>query len=201
MDKSAMFKIGYGLYVLTTKDDNKQNGCIINTVMQVTDTPNRICLAVNKSNHTHNMLLENKCFNVSVLSEKASFDTFKHFGFQSGREVDKFKDYEHIKLAANDVYYITEGTNAYITGYVKETMDLGTHTLFIADVVNAVTLNDDASCTYNYYQKNIKPSNKTNEKKGWVCKICGYVYEGEELPEDFVCPLCKHGASDFEKLS
>lgn len=201
MDQSAMFKIGYGLYVLTTKDDNKQNGCIINTVMQVTSSPNRICLAVNKANHTHNMLIENKCFNVSVLSEKATFDIFKHFGFQSGRDVDKLKAYEHKKLAANDVYYITEGTNAYITGYVKETIDLGTHTLFIADVVNAVTLNEDTSCTYDYYQKNIKPSNKPVEKKGWVCKICGYVYEGEELPEDFICPLCKHGASDFEKLS
>ena len=126
---------------------------------------------------------------------------FKHFGFQSGRDVDKFKDYPNAKLAANDVYYITEGTNAYISGYVKETVDLGTHTLFIADVVNAVLLNDDASVTYDYYQKNIKPAPEANKKKGWVCKVCGYVYEGEELPPDFICPICKHGAEDFERLS
>ena len=201
MEQNALFKLGYGLYVLTTKDGEKQNGCIINTVMQVTNTPNRICIAVNKGNHTHNMLLQSKCFNVSVLSQKATFDVFKHFGFQSGREVDKFKDYPHKKLAANDVYYITEGTNAYITGYVKETLDLGTHTLFIADVVNAVSLNDDVSATYDYYHKNIKPAPETQKKKGWVCKVCGYVYEGEELPPDYVCPLCKHGAEAFEKLT
>ena len=201
MDNKAMFKIGYGLYVLTTKDGNKQNGCIVNTVMQVTATPNRICVAVNKSNHTHNALMESKCFNVSIISEKATFDLFKHFGFQSGRDVDKFKDYPHAKQALNDVYYVTEGTNAYISAYVKETIDLETHTLFIADVVNAVVLNDDPSVTYDYYQKNIKPAPESKKKTGWVCKVCGYVYEGEELPEDFVCPLCKHGAQDFEKLA
>lgn len=201
MDTKAMFKIGYGLYVLTTHDGDKQNGCIVNSVMQVTSSPNRICVAVNKSNHTHNRILENKFFNVSVLTEKASFDIFKRFGFQSGRDVDKFKDYPHVKMAANDVYYITEGTNAYISAYVVETIDLETHTLFIANVVNAVVLNDDASVTYDYYQKNIKPAPGETKKKGWVCKVCGYVYEGEELPPDFICPLCKHGAEDFEKLS
>ena len=201
MDKNAMFKLGYGLYVITTKDGDKQNGCIVNTVIQVTTSPNRICVAVNKGNHTHNALLENKCFNVSVLSEKATFDVFKHFGFQSGRDVDKFKDYPHAKMAANDVYYVTEGTNAYISAYVKETVDLETHTLFIADVVNAVLLNNDTSATYDYYQKNIKPAPESNKKKGWVCKVCGYVYEGEELPPDYICPLCKHGAEDFERLT
>ncbi len=200
MDQNALFKLGYGLYVLTTKDGEKQNGCIVNTVMQLTSTPNRIGVAVNKQNYTHNMLMENKVFNVSILSEKAKFDTFKHFGFQSGRDVNKFENYTDAKMAANDVYYVTAGTNAYISGYVMETVDLGTHTLFIANVVNAVTLSDDASTTYDYYQKNIKPSPEKKEKKGWVCKICGYVYEGEELPEDYVCPLCKHGAQDFEKL-
>ena len=200
MDNNAMFKISYGLYVLTTKDNEKQNGCIVNTVMQVTSNPNRICVAVNKANYTHNILMENKCFNVSVISQKASFDLFKHFGFQSGRDVDKFKDYPYAKKATNDVYYITEGTNAYISAYVKETIDLGTHTLFIADVVNAVVLNDVPSVTYDYYQKNIKTAPQTDKKKGYVCKICGYVYEGEELPEDFICPICKHGAQDFEKI-
>lgn len=200
MDNNAMFKISYGLYVLTTKDNEKQNGCIINTVMQVTDNPKKICIAVNKSNYTHDMLMENKCFNVSVISEKAKFDLFKHFGFQSGREVDKFKDYPYAKQAMNDVYYITEGVNAYISAYVNETVDLGTHTLFIANVVNAVTLNDDPSATYDFYHKNIKNVPATEKKTGWVCKICGYVYEGEELPEDYICPLCKHGAEDFEKI-
>ena len=201
MDNNAMFKISYGLYVLTTKDGDKQNGCIVNTVMQVTSNPNRICVAVNKSNHTHNALMENKCFNVSVISEQATFDMFKHFGFQSGRDVNKFENYPYAKLAMNDVYYVTEGTNAYISAYVKETVDLETHTLFIADVVNAVTLNDVPSATYDYYHKNIKTAPTTEKKTGWVCKICGYVYEGDELPEDFICPLCKHGAQDFEKLS
>ncbi len=200
MDANALFKLGYGLYVVTTKDGDKQNGCIVNTVMQLTDSPKRLGIAINKQNHTHNALMENKCLNVSILSEKASFDIFKHFGFQSGREVDKFKDYPYAKMALNDVYYITEGTNAYISAYVKEMIDLGTHTLFIADVVNAVSLNDDTSATYDYYHKNIKPTPEKKEKKGWVCKICGYVYEGEELPEDYICPLCKHGAEDFEKL-
>ena len=201
MDNNAMFKIGYGLYVLTTKDGDKQNGCIVNTVMQVTANPNRICVAVNKANHTHNTLLESKCFNVSVISESATFDLFKHFGFQSGRDVDKFKDYPNAKMALNDVYYVNCGTNAYISAYVMETIDLETHTLFIANVVNAVVLNDEPSATYDYYQKNIKTVPKTEKKNGWTCKICGYVYEGEELPEDFVCPLCKHGAQDFEKNS
>lgn len=195
-----MFKVEYGLYVLSAKDKEMQNGCIINTVMQVTANPNRVCVAVNKANHTHNMVLENKCFNVSVLSEKADFELYKRFGFQSGRDVDKWKDYPHKALASNDVYYVTKGTNAYLTCYVKETVDLGTHTLFIADVVNAVWLNDDKSVTYDYYQKNIKPAPDANKKTGWVCKVCGYVYEGEELPSDFICPLCKHGAEDFEKL-
>lgn len=200
MDNKAMFKIGYGLYVLTTTDGTKHNGCIVNTVMQVTSNPNRICVAVNKSNYTHNMLMENKRFNVSIISEKATFDLFKHFGFQSGRDVDKFQDYPHAKQALNDVYYVTEGTNAYISAYVMETYDMGTHTLFIANVVNAVTLNDDPSATYDYYHKNIKTAPTKETKKGWVCKICGYVYEGEELPEDFICPICKHGAQDFEKI-
>lgn len=201
MDSNAMFKIGCGLYVLITKDGDKQNGCIINTVMQVTAEPNRICVAVNKSNHTHNQILENKFFNVSILSEKADFEVYKRFGFQSGRETDKFKDYPDIKTAPNDVYYITKGSNAYISAYVKETVDFETHTLFIADVVNAVVLNEDAGVTYDYYQKNIKPAPKETGKKGWVCKVCGYIYEGEELPPDFICPLCKHGAEDFERLS
>ena len=200
MDNNAMFKISYGLYVLTTKDNEKQNGCVINTVMQVTDNPKKICVAINKSNYTHVMLLENKCFNVSIISEKANFDLFKHFGFQSGREVDKFRDYPYAKMAMNDVYSITEGVNGYISAYVTETVDMGTHTLFIANVVNAVTLNDEPSATYDFYHKNIKNVPTTDKKTGWVCKICGYVYEGEELPEDYICPLCKHGAQDFEKI-
>lgn len=200
MDSSVMFKIGYGLYVLTTLDGDKQNGCIVNTVMQVTSNPNRICVVVNKSNHTHNALMESKRLNVSVISEKATFDLFKHFGFQSGRDVNKFNNYPHAALAQNEVYYVTEGTNAYISAYVVDTVDLGTHTMFIANVVNGEILSNDASATYDYYQKNIKKAPSTETKKGWVCKVCGYVYEGENLPEDFICPICKHGAADFEKI-
>lgn len=198
MNNNVMFKISYGLYVLTAKDGDKQNGCIINTLEQVTTVPNKVTIAVNKDNYTHDMIMKTGEFNVSILSEKATFDTFKHFGFQSGRDVNKFENYP-MKTSENGIAYVTEGTNGFISGKVISTVDLGTHTLFVADVTDGDVLSEDNSATYDYYHKNIKESLK-KESKGWVCKICGYVYEGEELPADFVCPLCKHGASDFEKL-
>lgn len=202
MDNSVMFSLTYGLFVVTAREGDKDNGCITNTAAQVTDTPLRISLTVNKANYTHGMIERTGEFNVSILSEKASFDTFKHFGFQSGRDVDKFDGYTTAKRADNGIFYITEGTNAYISAKVVQSVDLGTHTMFIADVVAGEKLSDAPSTTYTYYQKNIKPAPAAPKtgKVTWVCQVCGYVYEGEELPDDFICPLCKHGAIDFKKV-
>ncbi len=201
MDNKAMFKIGYGLYILTAKDGEKDNGCVINTAIQVTSTPNRISVTVNKQNYTHDMIMKTGVFNISILSEKATFDVFKHFGFQSGRDVDKFADYKDATRSENGLYYITGDTNAYISGKVINTLDLGTHTMFIADVTDAEVLADVPTTSYDYYQKNIKPKPEAPKKvTGYVCKICGYIYEGDPLPEDFICPICKHGAADFEKI-
>lgn len=200
MDSKALFKIGYGLYVLTAKDSEKDNGCIINTVMQVTSDPCQIAIAVNKMNYTNQMIGVNKKFNVSVLSETAKFDVFKHFGFQSGAAVNKFENYTDAKRSPNGLYYITKDTNAYMSAYVKQEIDLNTHTLFIAQLVAAEVLSEVPTVTYDFYQKNIKPKPQETKKSGWRCKICGYVYEGENLPADFICPWCKHGAADFEKI-
>lgn len=202
MNNTVMFSLSYGLYVVTAREGYRDNGCITNTAAQVTDTPNRISLTVNKSNYTHDMIMRSGAFNVSILSEKATFATFKHFGFQSGRDVNKFADYSACKRAANGIYYITEGTNGYISAKVVQTVDLGTHTMFIAEVTDGEVLSNDPSTTYSYYQSNIKPkpAAPASEKTTWVCQICGYVYEGEELPADFICPWCKHGAADFKKV-
>lgn len=200
MDTNVMNKIGYGLYVLTAKEDGKNNGCIINTTQQVTSTPNRIAVTVNKENYTHDMIMRTKEFNVSIISEKADFELFKHFGFQSGRDVDKLTDYVDIKEAENGIVYITNGINSYISGKVIDTVDLETHTMFIADVTGGEILNKAPSASYDYYHKNIKAKPDDDKAKGYVCTVCGYVYEGEELPEDFVCPWCKHGVEVFEKL-
>lgn len=200
MDMSVMFKIGYGLYVLTAKDDAKDNGCIINTVMQVTSNPLQVAIAVNKKNYTNEMIQKTRKFNLSILSEKADFEIYKHFGYQSGREVDKFASFTEAKRSPNGVLYITKGTNAYISAYVQQEVDLGTHSLFIAQLVAAESLSDDKSATYDYYQNFVKPKPENVAKKGWRCKICGYIYEGENLPADYICPICKHGAIDFERL-
>lgn len=203
MSLNALNKITYGVFVLSTVKDGYDNGCIINTVLQVTDNPSRIVVAVNKSNYTHDMMMETRSFNVSVLSEKADFDLFKHFGFQSGRDVNKFDGFTDFKRSNNSISYITKGTNSYISGKVTDTIDMGTHTLFVADVTDMEILNEEVSASYEFYHKNIKPQpsvNETKEKQKWVCTICGYEYEGEELPEDFICPWCKHPASDFEKV-
>ena len=201
MDNKAMFKLTYGLFVITAREGEKDNGCIVNTVSQVTSSPNRISVAINKQNYTHDMIMSTGIFNVSVLTEKSTFATYKNFGFQSGRDVDKFVQVSYVR-AENDVVYLPEETNAVICAKVVEKVDLGTHTLFIADVTDAKVLSEDNSVTYDYYHKNIKekPKKDENIKKGWVCTICGYIYEGEELPADFICPLCKHGAQDFKKI-
>ncbi len=199
-NQNTMFKLTYGLFVLSAKDGDKDNGCIVNTVQQVTDTPNRIAVTVNKSNYTHDMIQKTGRFNVSILSEDASFDLFQHFGFQSGRDVDKLKDWKDYERAENQIIYVTKGSNGYLCAKVIDTMDLGTHTFFLAEVEDGDILNNIESVTYSYYHKKIKPQPKETKTTGWRCKICGYVYEGEELPPDFICPLCKHGAADFEKI-
>lgn len=200
MDKKAMYRLSYGLFVVTAKEGEKDNGCITNTVMQVTSTPNRISLAVNKENYTHDMILNTGKFNVSVISEEASFDLFRHFGFQSGRDMDKFAEFQNVIRAENGLYCVTEGTNAWIAAKVVQSIDLGSHTLFIAEVEDGDVLSDTPSATYEYYQEHIKPKPEKKKQTGWRCRICGYIYEGEELPADFICPLCKHGAEDFEKI-
>lgn len=202
LDANAMFKLSYGLFVLTAKDGEKDNGCIINTASQVTAEPNRITIAVNKKNYTHDMIKKTGVFNVSILSQDATFDTFKHFGFQTGRDTDKFADFADAQRSANGLFYLTKGTNALISGKVVSEMEFETHTLFVAEVTECRVLSDVASVTYAYYFEHIKPKPQPAAEKqvGWVCKICGYVYEGEDLPADFICPLCKHPASDFEKL-
>lgn len=204
MDQKAMYKLSYGLFVLTSSFEGKDNGCIINTGIQVTSEPNRISIAVNKENFTQEIVQKSGKFNLSVLSEAAGFDTFRHFGFQSGREVNKFADYLDCQRSANGLYYVTSGTNAYISATVEQAIDLGSHILFIAAVDDMEVLSDAASATYAYYQSAIKPKPEqkvSSGKTAWRCTVCGYIYEGEELPADFVCPLCKHPASDFEKIT
>ena len=201
MDPAAFFKLSYGLFVLTAREGEKDNGCIINTAQLLTDTPKRITIAVNKQNLTHDMILRTGVFNVSVLTEKVPFKVFQHFGFQSGRDTDKFAGWEGPR-SANGLCYLPEYTNALLSGRVISTADYGTHTLFVAEVTEARILSEEPSVTYSYYFQHIKPKPQpqAEQKKGFVCKICGYVYEGDELPEDFICPLCKHGAADFEPI-
>jgi len=202
VDPAVMFKLSYGLFVLTARDGNKDNGCIINTVMQITASPMKITIGVNKANYTHDMILKTGKFNISILSEGVPFRVFQQFGFQSGKTTDKFVGSAEALRAENGVRYVSEWTNGVISGEVKESIDCGTHTLFIAEVNQAFSLSRDASVTYQYYFDNIKPKPQPpkGNKKGFVCKICGYVHEGDTLPDDFVCPLCKHGAKDFEPI-
>lgn len=205
MDKKAMYKLSYGLFVLTAKEEGKDNGCIINTAIQAASDPNQVSICVNKLNHTHDMIQRTGEFTVSILSQNASFDLFKRFGFQTGREVDKFTDFTACARGANGIYYINEGTNAYISVKVTKTEDLGSHTMFIGTVTDMEVLSGVPSVTYEYYLNNIKPkpqavSTTEEVQTVWRCTICGYEYVGEELPADFVCPLCKHPASDFEKI-
>lgn len=200
IDKNALFKLSYGLFVLTAKDGEKDNGCIINTVQMVTETPYRISVTVNKNNYTHDMIKKSGIFNVSVLSEDAVFKTFERFGFASGKDTDKFDGIEKTRIS-NGVVIFKDGANAYISGKVVNEVDLGTHTLFIADVTEAAILSAVPSMTYQYYFDHVKPkpSPKADDKTVYVCSICGYEYEGEEVPDDFICPWCKHGKDAFEK--
>lgn len=204
VDPSVFHKFSYGLFVLSAHADGKDNGCIINTAAQLTSTPGRINIAVNKANFTHDMIMKTGVFNLSVLAEDASFDIFKRFGFASGKDTDKFTGFEeNAARSANGLLYVTQGTNAFMSAKVIDSHDYGTHTLFVAELTEAQILREEPSVTYAYYFEHIKPKPQPKieeEKHGYVCKICGYVYEGDELPADFICPLCKHGVEDFEKI-
>lgn len=202
IEKAAYRKLTYGLFVLTAQQDGKDNGCIINTAQQLTSTPGRITVAVSKQNLTHDMILQTGRFNVSVLTQSAPFALFQRFGFQSGRTADKFAGLA-FQRSANGLAYLAEHANAFFSARVVDALDYGSHTLFIAEVTEAAALSSESSVTYDYYFAHIKPKPAVTQekKKGFVCKICGYVYEGDTLPPDFICPLCKHGADDFEPIS
>ena len=196
-DMTALFRLGYGLYVVTCNDGKKDNGLIVNTVSQVSD--NKIAVCINKRNYSCHVIEQSKELNVNCLSVDAPFDIFKRFGFQSGRTVDKFQGMETAK-SDNGLPFLTQYINAVLSLKVENQVDLDSHIMFICSVTEARVTSDRATMTYTYYQENVKPKPQTEGKKGWVCKICGYIYEGEVLPEDFICPLCKHGAADFEKI-
>ena len=198
-DLSALFKIGYGLYVVTANDGKRDNGLIVNTVTQVTNTPNRIAVTINKENYSHHVIKQTGIMNVNCLSTDAPFSIFERFGFQSGRNTDKFADFETLR-SDNGLAFLPRYINALMSLKVEQYVDLDTHGMFICSVTESRVLSDKDTMTYTYYQENVKPKPETEGKKGYVCKVCGYIYEGDVLPEDFICPLCKHGASDFEEI-
>ena len=205
MNTKAMYALSYGLFVVSTKVGDKDNGCITNTAIQVTSEPNQIALAVNCANYTNELMKQAGIFNISVISEEADFELFKRFGFQSGRDVDKYAGFADYARTANGLTYVTKGTNAFLSAKIKQQVELGSHTLFIAEVTDMDVLSQVPSATYSYYQSNIKPKPQAvgETKTGqtiWRCKICGYEYVGEELPDDFICPICKHPKADFEKI-
>ena len=199
-DLTALFNIGYGLYVVTCNDGRKDNGLIVNTVTQVTNTPNRIAVTINKENYSHHVIKQSGLMNVNCLSVDAPFSVFEKFGFVSGRNVDKFAG-EVCNHSDNGLVFLNRYINSFMSLKVEQYVDLDTHGMFICSVTEARVLSDKDTMTYTYYQNNVKPKPETAGKKGFVCKVCGYVYEGETLPEDIVCPLCKHGASDFEPIA
>lgn len=198
-DMTALFRIGYGLYVVTSNDGKKDNGLIVNTVIQLTDTPNRIAVNINKENYSHHVIKQTGILNVNCLSVDAPFSVFQQFGFQTGRSVDKFAGQE-VYRSDNGLVFLDKYINAFLSLKVEQYVDLGTHGMFICSVTEARVMSDQETMTYTYYQNQVKPKPETEGKKGFVCKVCGYIYEGDELPEDYICPLCKHGAIDFEPI-
>ena len=198
-DMTALFRIGYGLYVVTSNDGRKDNGLIVNTVTQLTDNPYRVAVNINKANYSHHVIRQTGVLNVNCLSIDAPFSVFQQFGFQSGRTVDKFAG-QKINRSGNGLVFLDKYINAFMSLKVEQYVDLGTHGMFICSVTEARVMSDQDTMTYTYYQQNVKPKPETEGKKGFVCKVCGYVYEGDELPEDIICPLCKHGAVDFEPI-
>ncbi len=198
-DLNALFNIGYGLYVVTSNDGKKDNGLIVNTVTQVTNTPNRIAVTISKENYSHHVIKQTGKMNINCLTTDAPFAAFEKFGFQSGRNVDKFADCEPLR-SDNGLVFLPRHINSFMSLKVEQYVDLDTHGMFICSVTEARVISDKETMTYTYYQNNVKPKPETEGKKGFVCKICGYVHEGDTLPEDFICPLCKHGAADFEEI-
>ena len=199
VDASALFNISYGLYVVTTNDGEKDNGCIVNTVVQITASPLKVAVTVNKQNYTCETIVKTGVLNVNCLTVDAPFKVFEQFGFASGRNTDKFKDCEPLR-SANGLVVLPRYINSFMSLKVEQYIDLGTHGMFVCEVTEANVISDKETMTYSYYHANVKPKPQTAGKKGYVCKICGYVYDGSPLPEDFVCPLCKHGAEDFEEI-
>ena len=197
-DNKSLFSIPYGLFLVTSSLHGKPNGLIVNTVTQVTNTPNRVAVTINKSNYSHTIIKETGVLNVNCLTTKSPFSIFSTFGFQSGRDKDKFKEISY-SVSENGLPVLNDYINTFISLKVTDYVDLDTHGMFICEITESGIINSDETVTYNYYQRSIKPRPEEQKPKGYVCRICGYVYEGEELPEDFVCPWCKHPASDFEK--
>ena len=198
-DMTALFKIGYGLYVVTSNDGNKDNGLIVNTVTQLTDNPYRVAVNINKANYSHHVIKQTGIMNVNCLSVEAPFEIFQRFGFQSGRQTDKFEGMEKL-YSDNGLVFLPKYINAFMSLKVEQYVDLGTHGMFICSVTEARVMSDKDTMTYTYYQNNVKPKPQTEGKKGFVCKVCGFIYEGDELPDDYICPLCKHGVADFEPI-
>lgn len=196
VDPTALFRIGYGLYVVTSNDGKKDNGLIVNTVIQLTDQPNRVAVNINKENYSHHVIKQTGVMNVNCLSVEAPFQVFENFGFQSGRQADKFAGWETPR-SENGVVILPKYINAFMSLKVEQYVDLGTHGMFICSVAEARVINKKDTMTYTYYQENVKPKPQTEGKKGFVCTVCGYIYEGDVLPDDFICPLCKHGVADF----
>ena len=200
MNTKALYNMTYGLYFLSAREGEKDNACIINTAVQVASDPLTISISVNKANKTHDMIMESGRFNISALTVDAPFDLFKRFGMQSGRDVNKFIGFEDVQRAQNGICVLSSYANATFICRLLRTVDLGSHTLFIAALEDAQVISDRPSCTYGYYQSDIKPKTQQPKKRGWVCSVCGHVHEGEELPEDYICPLCKHGREDFRPI-
>jgi len=198
-DMSALFRIGYGLYVVTSNDGKKDNGLIVNTVTQLTDSPYRVAVNINKANYSHHVIKQTGVMNVNCLSVEAPFSVFQQFGFQSGRSADKFAG-QKVNRSDNKLVFLDKYINAFMSLKVEQYVDMGTHGMFICSVTEARVMSEQDTMTYTWYQKNVKPKPETEGKKGFVCKVCGYIYEGDELPEDYICPLCKHGAVDFEPI-
>lgn len=222
LNQNALFQIGYGLYLVSANEKGKDNACIVNTVMQVTQNPIRLLVSISNQNLTHDMVKNTGKMTISVLTEKTPFSVYSHFGYQSGKKVDKFEEFEDVTRCANGCYRLNRNSSAYFCGKVCDSFTLDTHTMFLVDVEDADIVSSQIPVTYDFYQKYVKQpykpvvkkpeptkaasesqtedGTKKTETNSYVCKICGYVYEGESLPEDYICPICKHGASDFEKL-
>jgi len=201
INTKALYKASYGLYLLSAKNDEQDNACIINTFLQITsNNPCTCVISVNKQNFTNEIISKTEKFNLSILNVETQFELFKRFGYQSGREVNKFEDFNGFSRSANGLLYLNDRSNAFMSFNVSDIMDFGSHTLFKAILTESEILNNLESITYDFYQRNVKPKPQTTETKGYRCTICGYVYEGEPLPPDFVCPICKHGAEDFVKI-